>query len=158
MNKVDSVRNWGLMLVFVSAGCMIYYFLLPSGSVSKTAKTVLSAVVMGIICMPVFEVIISADDFSFDFSAAPAPQSFNELLTESAEEAVNSVISQTVKKYTDIEYKTEITIDISEDQYINISSVNIIFSVRPAHERDIRQELYEKLGIMPDIFTERVNE
>lgn len=146
------------MLVFVSAGCMIYYFLLPAGNVSKTAKTVLSAMVFGIICMPLFSAILSISDMSFSFSAAPDMENLDDLLVSQAKKATENIISECVKKYTDEEYKTEIFIDISDDSYINISKVIIIFSVRPAHEKDIRQELYDKLGIMPDIFTEKVNE
>ncbi len=146
------------MLVFVSAGCMIYYFLLPAGNVSKTAKTVLSAMVFGIICMPLFSAVLSISDMSFSFSAAPDMENLDDLLVSQAKKATENIISECVKKYTDEEYKTEIFIDISDDSYINISKVIIIFSVRPAHEKDIRQELYDKLGIMPDIFTEKVNE
>lgn len=155
---MDDIKSWGLILVFVSAGCMIYYFLLPSGSVSKTAKAVLSSLVFGVICMPLFSVIISVPDMSFEFSSAPDMEDFDGFVLSQARKATESIIEECIKKYTDEEYKTEIFIDISDDSFINISKVNIIFQVRPAHEKDIRQELYDKLGIMPDIFTEKVNE
>ena len=48
---MEEIKNWGLMLLFVSAGCMIYYFLLPSGNVSKTAKTAVSAIILGVISL-----------------------------------------------------------------------------------------------------------
>ncbi len=155
---MDEIKNWGLMLVFVSAGCMIYYFLLPSGSVSKTVKSVLSVIILGVICMPVFNVLFSLSDFSFDFSEAPEMENFDEMIKESAEKAVENIIHETVTKYTSQEYKTEIIIDITEDDSINIKKVNIIFNKRPAHEKDIREELKEKLNIMPDISTEKVYE
>lgn len=155
---MDEIKNWGLMLVFVSAGCMIYYFLLPSGSVSKTAKSVLSVIILGVVCMPFFTALFSLPDASFDFSKAPEPENFDDMLISSAEKAVNNIIHDTVTKYTAEEYNTEIIIDISEDGSINIKQVNIIFNKRPSHEKDIRQELFDKLNIMPDIFTESINE
>lgn len=155
---MEEIKNWGLMLVFVSAGCMIYYFLLPSGSVSKTAKTVLSVVVFCVISMPLFSAFFSLPDGEFDFSEPPEMADYNDILLSSVKKAVEDIVDDTVKKYTSQEYKMQSDIDISQDGSINIKQVNIIFSERPVHEKDIREELSEKLNIMPDIYAEKVYE
>ncbi len=155
---MEEIKNWGLMLLFVSAGCMIYYFLLPSGNVSKTAKTAVSAIILGVICLPVFSFGEKIGSFSFEEREMPETQSFDEMIISSAKKAVENIIDETLLQSGEYEYKTEVFIDKNEDGSINISKVNIIFTNRPENEKEIREELKEKLGIMPDIFTEKVYE
>ena len=88
----------------------------------------------------------------------PETQSFDEMIISSAKKAVENIIDETLLQAGEYEYKTEVFIDKNEDGSINISKVNIIFTNRPENEKEIREELKEKLGIMPDIFTEKVYE
>ncbi len=155
---MEEIKNWGLMLLFVSAGCMIYYFLLPSGSVSKTAKTAVSAIILGVICLPVFGFGEYSGSFSFEENDPPRTESFDEMIIESAKTAVENIIDETLSAFGELEYRTEVFIDKNDDGSININRVNIIFARRPDNEREIREQLKEKLGIMPDIFTEKVYE
>ncbi len=155
---MEEFKNWGLLLLFISAGSLIYCFLLPNGSVSKTAKSVISAAVLISLSVPVFNIFGNFSFQSFSLEDPPEVQSFNEYLEDEARRSVEKIIRETVRKYTAVPFETEIFIDINENSDINIEYVKIIFSAAPQREEELREELLEKLGIVADIRVEYVSE
>ncbi|MBE6715826.1 MAG: hypothetical protein E7573_02795 [Ruminococcaceae bacterium] len=155
---MDAVKDWGMMLIFVSAGCMIYYFLLPSGNVSKTVKGVVAVTVMSLIFMPLFSVLSSLSQLKINFSSPPSVVSPEDVIIDSARERVNGIIDETVKEFSDISYKSEIFIDIEDDRSIHIRQVELTFPSLPSEIREIKEALYEKLSIMPVIKVEKTDE
>lgn len=154
---MERIKEWAVLLLFLSAGSLIYCFLLPSGNVSKTVKAVISIVSLSFVCMPLFGIK--------DFFEKPlleeesvSEYSYFHYLERSAEKEVNSLIADTVNKYTHVSYKTEISIDITKDNCIHIEYVGIIFSSEPDRKKELREALYVTLGIMPDIKVESVHE
>lgn len=151
---MEAIKNWGLMLLFVSAGSIIYCFLLPSGNISKTAKSVMSVVILSCICMPVFGVFTAFRGSDFSFSQPPEVSEPEDAVKKQAENAVNTVIREIIRKYTTVPYETEIFIDKTEDNSINIEYIGIIFSAKPQNEKEIREALYDAFSLMPDIRVE----
>lgn len=155
---MEELKNWGIMLIFISSGTLIYCFLLPSGNISKTAKTVLSICVLSLVCMPMFGVFSSFSDMDTVFYEPPEIEDYGDIYIESAKNATENLIKEIVRKYTSVPYKTEIFIDKTEDSSINIEYVGITFSAKPQHEKDMREALYDALLIIPDIKVELVSE
>ena len=154
---MEEFRSWGLMILFVSAGSLIYCFLLPSGTVSKTAKNIVSVVIISAVFMPLFSVL---SDFggAADFSAPPAQENFNPYIEENVRSAVEGVIKDEIRKFTYVPYETEIFINIDGQMNINIEYVGITFSAQPQYEKELRQALYDALGILPHIRVELISE
>ena len=146
------------MLIFISAGSLIYCFLLPSGNVSKTAKSVLSITVLTAVFLPVLGVFSDFSGFDTDFSYEAETESFEDYAITQARTAVEELIASVIKKYTSVPHKTQLIIDKTEDGSINIEYAGIIFSAEPQRSEQLRQALFEALGIMPDIKVEYVSE
>ncbi len=155
---MDGIKNWGMLLLFISAGCFIYYFLLPSGNISKTARSILGITVMSVVCIPIFSVTDFLGRLAPEFGEPPAMVSPEGYLRTEAENEINRIIHDTVKNFTDISYKTEISIDINEDMGINIEQIKVLFEKRPEMLREIKEALYEALSMMPDVKVEKEDE
>ncbi len=155
---MEEFKSWGLLLVFLSAGSLIYCFLLPSGNVSKTAKSVISLCVTISLAMPLFNTLGEIKDLDFSFEAPSEVREYDEYVMSSAKTAVEELIKETVLKYTVVPYKTEIIIDKAEDGSINIGYVRIIFSAAPTNEDELREALVQVLGVPADIRVECVSE
>lgn len=151
---MDGIKSWGLLLLFISAGCFIYYFLLPSGNISKTARSILGITVMSVVCIPIFSVTDFLGKVEPQFGEPPAMISPEDYLRTETENEINRIIGDTVKKFTDISYKTEINIDINEETGINIEQISVFFEKRPETLREIKEALYEALSIMPEVKVE----
>lgn len=155
---MDGIKSWGMLLLFISAGCFIYYFLLPSGNISKTARSILGITVLSVVCIPVFSVTDFLGNFDPEFGEPPAMISPDDYLRTEAENEINRIIENTVKNFTDISYKTEISIDINEETGINIEQIRVLFEKRPEKLREIKEALYEALSMIPDVKVEREDE
>lgn len=152
---MEKIKEWGLLLLFVCAGSLIYCFLLPSGNISKTVKSVISVIVLSSVCIPL-TAATGKGNILPDFSEnSPEIPDMYDSYVSTARAAVEMVIAETVKKFTNVSYETDIIIDKSEDGSINIGYIGIIFSAAPGHQGDLRDALYENLGIMPDIRVEK---
>ena len=152
------LKNWGLLLLFLSAGSLIYCFLLPSGTVSKTAKSVISVVLMSLVFLPFFSAFGNMNSDDFGLSGEYETENYDYFLEESVRTAAEEVIRTTVRKFTAVPYKTEIFINKTEDGSINIEYVGITFEAKPQFEEKLGDALYEALGIIPDIRVELTDE
>lgn len=152
---MDEIKNWGLMLLSVSVGSLIYCFLLPSGNISKTAKSVLSVLVLASICSPMLSFFENIGEISSHMGEeAPTIKDFSDEYISAAKSEIEKIIAETVKEYTRVSYKTEIIIDKNEDGSINIGYIGITFSALPEKKEELRDALYAKIGLMPDIGVE----
>ena len=155
---MEEIKNWGMLLLFISAGCFIYYFLLPAGNISRTARSILGITVMSVVCIPIFSVTELIGVYDYEFGEPPAMITPEDYLRTEAENRINLIIDDTVKKFTDFSYKTEINIDINEETGINIEQILVLFNKRPEKLREIKEALYEALSMMPDVKVEREDE
>lgn len=148
---MEELKSWGLLLLFVSIGSLIYCFLLPGGAVSKTAKAVISIALMSLVFSPLFSVAGNISGYSFDFPDSYESEDYSYYVKEQARLATEAVIGDTVRKFTSVPYKTEIFININADNSIDIEYVGITFSAKPQHEKELIDALSEALGIIPHI-------
>ena len=155
---MEELKGFGLMLLFVSAGSLIYCFLLPSGAVSKTAKTVISTVLMTLVFLPLFSVFGSLSEEDFSFSGSYGTEDYNSFLDEAVKAATEDVIKKTVRKFTNVPFETEIFVNKTEDGNINIEYVGITFSAKPQYEKEMTEALISALGIIPHIRVELTDE
>lgn len=155
---MEEIKSFGLMLLFVSAGSLIYCFLLPSGAVSKTAKSVISILLMSLVFLPLFSVFGSVSTEDFGLSGSYKTEDYNSYLEESVKAVTRDVIKETVVKFTNVPYKTEIFVNKSEEGNINIEYVGITFSAKPQFEKEMTEALTAALGIIPHIRVELTDE
>lgn len=149
------LKEWGLLLLFVCAGSLIYCFLVPSGNISKTVKSVISVIVLSSVCLPLTEITGKGEllpDFEDDFPDIP---DMSDDYIKSAKLMTERIISDTVKKFTNVPFESDIIIDKNEDGSINIGYIGIVFSAVPGKQKELRGALYEALGVMPDIRVEK---
>lgn len=151
---MEDLKSWGLLLLFVSAGSLIYCFLLPSGSVSKMAKSVISIAFVCVAFMPLTSLAQLITDTDFSFSEVLPSEDFRPYVEQSARQETEKIISGCVRKYTSVPYETEIFINIGEDLGIRIEYIRLVFSAKPQFEDDIVQAIYSQLGIIPDVRVE----
>ncbi len=151
---MEQLKSWGLLMLFASAGSLIYCFLLPSGAVSKMAKAVISLVLVCTLLMPALEIYESLSGIDFQLLDAPVTEDHNSLIEESARAELEKIINGCVRKFTTVPYESEIFINIGEDFGISIEYVKLIFSAVPQSEEDIIDAVYESTGIFPDIRVE----
>lgn len=151
---MEDIKSWGLLMIFLSVGSLIYCFLLPSGSVSRLSKGVISIVVISAVFMPLFSVFEGLSGVSFSFSSPPETENVYDFLEEEGRKAAEEIIKNTVRKYTAVPYETEIFINKEENGSININYVGITFSAAPQYEKALCEELTEALGIIPHIKVE----
>ncbi len=155
---MEEIKNWGLLLLFISAGTLIYCFLMPSASVSKSVKSVISLVTVSVCIFPLFNVLEGFRNTDISFSEPPSVESLDEYIIQQVKTAAENTVRETVKKYTHVSYKTEIFVNKTENGSIDIEYVGIIFSAYPDREDELRKALYEALSIMPDIKVELLSE
>lgn len=151
---MEELKSWGGLLLFVSAGSLIYCFLLPAGAVSKIAKSVISVVFICAAFMPLSGLMNIFSDAEWNFTDEAEEADFSGFVEESARSEIEKIIHDCVRKYTSVPYDTEIFINITDDLGIRIEYVRLIFSASPLNEEGIRDELTQALGIIPDIRVE----
>ena len=151
---MEEIKSWGLLMLFVSAGSLIYCFLLPSGAVSRAAKSVISIVLVCTLLSPVLKIYDAFSGAQFSFSEPPTASDYSSIIEDSARSEIEKIISDSVRQFTSVPYETEIFINIGEDYGINIEYVRLTFSAAPQYEESITRTLYERLGIFPDIRVE----
>lgn len=148
---MNTLKEWGLLFLFVCAGSLVYCFLIPSGNISKTVRSVVSVIVLMSVCIPVAG-LFDTDIRDWDFiEKAETVPDMGEVFAEEIKASVNELIADEIKKYTTVSYKTEIIIDKNEDGSINIGYIGIIFSCEPQRKNELREALFSVLGLMPDI-------
>lgn len=150
------------MLLFVSVALAVAAFLIPSGRISKTAKSVLSVFMTFCVIAPVFGVIGKngsgkelLDIFS-GFESRDVTENGNALLND-AKERLTEALEGIVVKYTEIPFEISLFADIGEDFVIDIESVRITFSTRPENLDDIAFALEKELGFMPEFVVAEVD-
>ena len=148
---MEELKSWGGLMLFVSAGSLIYCFLLPLGSVSKIAKSVISIVFICAAFMPVADIAKLFPDVDFPSREEAQTADFSAYVEDAARSEIEKIIHDCVRKHTFVPYETEIFINIDEDFGIRIEYVRLIFSAAPQYEENIREELTQKIGIIPDI-------
>ena len=156
--NMEKLKEWAVLLLFLSAGSLIYCFLLPSGNISKTVKSIVSVVSLSLICMPLFGLNDFIKEPLFPEDTPPEIKDYSSYIKDEAKHRTEELIYSVIKKYTPVPCKIYAGIDINEDNCINIEYVSIVFSAHPDREKEIREELFRILGIMPIIKTEEVHE
>ena len=150
------IKRWVLALLFTSVCGMIYHFLLPSGSVSKTAKKIISLVMLCAVCMPVFGVFRAGTLFpsipeifgEAEEAETSVPYAYYE---NAARYAIEEQCRETVGKYTSVPFEVTADVHISADGGIRIEHIRIVFDAQPEGKDGMTAELTALLGMVPDI-------
>lgn len=153
-------REWALMLVFIALSSFIYWYLLPSGRISETAKAIVSVLAVAAVCIPVFSFIGRADVSLSSFMSEDGETSVfepSDVYLAIAENTVNEKIELIVKKYTTNGFFIKTDMNISEDHAIDIKQVSVCFEKYPEKLPELSLEIEEALGI-PPVFSLKVNE
>ena len=143
----------------MSVGGYIYYYLLPSSSVSQTAKAVLCVFSLSAVCVPLFGVFseINADIFDFECYSTMNEEDALEFYADTARKTIEEKTLEAVQKYTSVSYKLETAINISEDYSINIEYIRLIFEKEIGDTYALSSALEEAFGFIPEITVQNEN-
>ena len=147
---MEQLKTFALMLVFCAAAGLVYFLLLPSGKVSETAKGVLGAVLLFFALTPLF----SFAGMEIPSFSAAEPQDYvgnGDAVLSAAEQAVLRTVEDTVRRFTDLPFETELEMHITEDYCIDIEQVRLIFAAGLEDCETLRQALAEALGTVPEV-------
>ena len=159
MIKTEQIKIWAILLLFVSVGGYIYYYLLPSSSVSDTAKAVLCVFSLSAVCVPLFGAFsgIDSDIFDFESYSTMNEEDALEFYADTARKTIEENTLATVQQYTSVSYKLETDINISDDYSINIEYIHLIFEKEIGDTYDLARALEEVFGFIPEITVQNEN-
>lgn len=147
---MEALKQLALMLVFCAAAGFIYYFLLPSGKISQTAKSVMSVFFLLCVLSPLFS-FLGQELPSFGSAQPEAFPAYDEAFAEAAKRSVLAEADRVISQYTEIPYEISVDVHISDGDIINIEQIGIMFDEAPADPGGLAQALREALGAIPVI-------
>ena len=151
-----ALRDLALMLLFCAAAGLIYYFLLPSGKLSQTAKSVLSVFFLLCVLSPLFS-FLGQELPDFGAAQSEAGTAYDDVFIEAAKKTALREIGAVIEAYTDIAYQIELDVHISGASDIEIKQVRVTFDAAPADSGALEQALTDLIGTAP-VITAREDE
>ena len=153
---MQELKQFAVMLVFLSAAGLIYYFLLPSGRVSRTAKSILSVCFLLAALSPLFSLASNVSPV-FSFEESSIGSAFDGNVIDAAKAALVRQIESVIAGYTDTPCEVSVSAHIGEDHSIEIEQVNILFDAEIPDVGALKDALREALGFQP-VLTVREDE
>ena len=153
---MQELKQFAVMLVFLSAAGLIYYFLLPSGKVSQTAKSILSVCFLLAALSPLFSFASNVSP-TFSFEERSGGSAFEENVIDAAKAALVQQIEAVIAGFTDVPCEVSVSAHIGEDYSIEIEQVNILFDAEVPDVGALKEALNEALGFQP-VLTVREDE
>ena len=153
---MQELKQFAVMLVFLSAAGLIYYFLLPSGKVSQTAKAILSVCFLLAALSPLFSLAANISP-TFSFEEKSVSSAFDGSVTDAAKVALVRQIEAVIAGYTDMPCEVSVSANIGEDYSIEIEQVNILFDAEVPDAGALKEALNAALGFQP-VLTVREDE
>ena len=159
----DDLRGAVMTLLFCAVCGLLFHFLLPEGSVARTAKILIGLVMLCAVCAPLFGVWqslrgVGGEKRIFGRFGEPDTAFAVDLYEKEAERAVCGICEAIVKKHTDVRRKIAVDLHISEDGAIRIERVRITFDAPPEGREAIEDEIAGECGVIPEIRVEMINE
>lgn len=156
---INDLKGAVMTLLFCAVGGLLFHFLLPDGSVSRTAKILISLIMLCAICAPLFGVwqslrVIGESGTIFSGTGEPDTASVQEWYREEAERAVREVCDGIIRKHTNVGRKITVDVHITDDVAIRIERVRITFDAPPEGRKDIEKEIAGECGVIPEIRVE----
>ena len=160
---LHEIRSAVLLLAFCAAAGLLFHFLLPEGGVSRTARALISLVMLSAVCAPLFGVMeylgaSVGENGVFGSFGEPDTAASRDLYRETVEAAVGNVCGEIVKKYTNVPRKITVNAHITEENGIRIEHVRIVFDAPPEGREHIEEEIAKECGVIPEIRVERKND
>ena len=160
---LNELRSAVLLLLFCAAAGLLFRFLLPEGGVARTARILVSLLMLCAVCTPLFGVMeylgaSVGEGAVFGTFGEPDTTFPRDLYREAAEEAVRTACDGIVGKYTDVPRKITVDAHITEDNGIWIERVRIVFGAPPEGRERIEQAIAEECGVIPEIRVELEND
>ena len=145
---MEELKRFALMLVFCAAAGLIYYLLLPSGSVSQTAKGVLSALMLLCVLAPLFS-FLGQELPRFSFADETNIFYDGDTWVEAAKNTVKRTVRDVVLQYTSLPYDLQIDAHITSGYGIDIKQVRLVFDRDFNSRGDLTLALAQALGVTP---------
>lgn len=145
---MQTLKVAALGLVFVSAACCIYYYLLPEGGVSRTARRILSVFFLACVLSPLFSVFNALGSFaSFSLPEETGTLQTNPgPLAAAGEAAVREAAEALIRAKTDVPFEIRISVHITETGGIDIERLHVRFEREFNGREDLAAALREALG------------
>ncbi len=147
---IETLRGFAVMLVFCAAAGLVYYFLLPSGRLSQTAKGVLSAVFLLCVLTPLVTLVRGRLP---EISPTPENASVYDYgyVEQAARETLTRTVEAAVRNVTNAPYELQADMYIAEDGGIHIERVSIVFGAYEPGAEALRDALTAALGFTPEM-------
>ena len=143
----QALRSAALGLVFVSAACCVYYYLLPNGNVSRTAGRLLSVFFLLCALSPLFSLFEAPGFFApAAEQGAAQPQADCRPAAAAWEAALGAAADAVIRARTDVPYEIGFSVHITEDGGIDIERVTVTFEREFAGREALAAALREALG------------
>ena len=134
--------------MFVSAACCIYYYLLPDGNVSDTAKRLLSVFFLACVIAPLFSVVDTVKSL-MPFEGAietQTPTADYGPAAAAGEAAVRGAAEGVIRAHTDEPFRMDVSVHITADGRIDIKRLTVVFEREFAGREKLTAALRETLG------------
>ncbi len=145
---MDALKGFATLLLFVSAACCIYYFLLPSGNVAKTAKKLLSVFFLTCAVLPLFS-LLRQDRLWEPASTSGETQTAADdagRFAAAGEQVIKRAAARVLDAGTDVPYELIVETNIGEDMRIDIQQVTVLFARDFAERTALTARLTQALG------------
>ena len=160
---LTEIRSAVMLLLFCAVGALLFRFLLPEGSVSRTAGVLVSLLLLSAVCTPLFGVMeylgaSVGEGAVFGEFGEPDTTFPRDLYREAAEAAAAEACGEIVGKYTDVPRTITVNAHITEENRIRIERIRIVFSAQPEGLERIEKEIAEECGVIPESRVELEND
>lgn len=154
---MDGIREWAIMLCAVSVGSAFVVFLIPDGSLKKTANIVISLFMLSVVILPVF----GEDSFDIDvpnFSIDEFPdesdylQDYNEFFMTTSENVVKKQIDDILSEICSDKFTVYVDLKTDADGNAILSDIHItILPYDSTVVSVIKYEVGKLTGIVPKV-------
>ena len=128
---MDAVKGWAISICMASLAGTVAHFLSPSGSTQRIFKVVISVFFITVMIYPVLG--ISTDDiddvidsYTYHDSYIDNTEQITDILLKQSVSQVKLAVGEILKGVGIEEYQISVNTDITEDESIVISSINVV--------------------------------
>lgn len=156
---MQSLRQMALLPLFLAAGCFVYYYLVPSGGLSKSVRCVLSVIFLTSVCLLFCKISdnIGLPDYSPEQYQTEIEQPYV-FYENAAKKLAEKTAADIVKRYTNVPVEIQVSVSSEENDIIRILSVELLFDALPEGKEKMTEELTKEFGFVPVIRVKNQNE
>lgn len=152
---MDKVTAWAAGICLCTIVCAVLDMITPNGGTEKTVRFVLGLFMVCAVAVPLADISFDWNEISATTEQYEANTSLKEDIQnqgiEIIEQELEQMIINTIEPFEVVPQKTEINMDIDNDNRISIVSVTVVLSGKDAEKAiQIKNTIESELGIVCD--------